>query len=193
MENKSLKNTLAVLAVIGGGGLIITSLFSHGLGLIELLLKLALICIGLVALIKFKEDNQVAKLGGLVILLGGALALIFGPFLGGIISIIGGGLLIASFANSSLKDLDKDDIKTTFDATKTSLKNLDVKDVKEAVNTSKETLSKIKKEDIDGMVNDVKDNVKDINVKEMANKAKEGIEAEVNKAKESITKEVDKK
>jgi len=190
MENKSLKTTLALLSIIGGAYLLLTSIFSLDGGLstlLKLIVKIALILIGLVVLIRFKSDNQVTKLGALAVIVGGVLGILHFIFFGGILAIVGGGLLIASFSNSNLKDLNKDDIKSTIDSTKESFKNFDVKDVKEAVNTSKETLSNIKKEDLDSVVKDAKDSVKDIDVKEMANKAK----SELVKDKDLIKEKID--
>ncbi|WP_436705940.1 hypothetical protein [Lactiplantibacillus plantarum] len=116
MKTKNLALTNGIVGLVGGIILLFGGWFVAGgalsdaatgsatstSGTVALLniLKIAILALGIIVLIYYKGDSRVNTAPGVLLIVGGAIALI--PFLGwigGIIAIIGGSLYLASLKN----------------------------------------------------------------------------------------------
>lgn len=118
MKSKTLALTNGIFGLIGGIALVFAPLFILGgitndalnddgsatstvvLSIIFILVKIAILVLGIVALITYKGTGLVKTAAHVLLIVGGAVALI--PLLGiagGIVSIVGGALYLASLKN----------------------------------------------------------------------------------------------
>lgn len=111
MKSKNLVLTNGIVGLVGGiillfgvwfmaGGAIAGSESLSGSVIFLDIIKIALIVLGILALIYYKGDTRVGVAPSVLILVGGAIGLI--PFLGwigGIIAIVGGSIYLAKLKN----------------------------------------------------------------------------------------------
>lgn len=117
MRSKNLALTNGIVGLVGGivllfGGFVITSgaiadvanntaaTTTSGAAIALNILKIAVLALGIIAIIYYKGDIRVGAAPSVLMIVGGAIALI--PFLGwigGIIAIIGGSLYLAKLKN----------------------------------------------------------------------------------------------
>ncbi|WP_436676456.1 hypothetical protein [Lactiplantibacillus plantarum] len=118
MKSKNLALTNGIVGLVGGiillfggwfiaGGIVsdaATGSVSNTSGAATFLniLKIAILALGIIALIYYKGDKRVGTASGVLLIVGGAIALIpFLSWIGGILAIIGGSLYLASLKHFS--------------------------------------------------------------------------------------------
>ena len=108
MNTKKLAVTNGVVGLVGGitlllGGWIVLYSATGGTGafafvnVLFLVLKIATLVLGIVGLVQFSKEAVISKAPSVLLVVGGALALIpFMGWIGGIIAIIGGSIYLAN-------------------------------------------------------------------------------------------------